>query len=131
MVDRIEVPDAEQQVDVRKALARPIEDVGEVGAVHHGVGRAEPLAHDVAERQAHQRPLRPERDDIDGFGLKALGGDRLVEAELVEHMARVRADLHASADFLHRLLRSITTTVAPNLASASASVMPAIPAPAM
>ena len=57
MVDRVEAADVEQEVDVGEPLARPIERVGEVGAVHDRVWHAVAAAHHATQLEAHDRQV--------------------------------------------------------------------------
>ena len=91
----------EHDVDSGKAPAGTEQHLGQVGPVHHRIGRAKPLAHRGAQRQRSERPAGAERVKVDALGLKAPGGQLALEAELVEHSPGIGADLQPRAHFLH------------------------------
>ena len=63
------------------ALAGPVEQLGEIGPVHHRIGRTERLLDDAAEFQSDQRRLGAIGVDIDAAGLERDIVERAIEAE--------------------------------------------------
>ena len=75
------------------------EGVGQIGAVHDGIGGAEAVLHDGAEFQRDQRIGAAIGVDVDARRLEAVGGKGVVQPEIVEYFPGVRADLQAGAEF--------------------------------
>src|SRR5690606_23411295 len=94
---------AELDVDVGEPPTGPVEDVGEVGAVHHRVWSAETLGDPLAKPQGGQRPARPEGVDVDTSRREGTRLQLAVEAEPVEDAPCIGADLKTGAELGQRL----------------------------
>ncbi|KFC64738.1 hypothetical protein FF80_02918 [Devosia sp. LC5] len=93
--------DAEEDIYVGEAPAGLVERVGEVGAVHDGVGGAEAGGHDGAEFQRDQRTLGAGGVEVDTRGFEAVCRDGILKPQGVENAAGIGADLQACAEFGH------------------------------
>ena len=125
--------DPEQDVDSGEALARLVQHVGEVGAMHDDVGRAEALLHDLAQGAARPAACRRGTEKTSmAPGRCMLGLQVASGAEAVEDAAGVGADLQAGAEFLDAVVALEHDDAGAELGERrSASVSPEMPAPAM